>query len=129
MGKTTQKLKDALKNIEEANTLRATAKELEDSPCNDPLGAKFMRMDADELEAKAQQALQIPVEALPSIGTGGELTISKECAVESPSLVNTVEKPVQNVMGKRLELKGGLEIYLEGLKRKKPPGSSPRRLF
>lgn len=112
MGKTTKKVKDALKNIEEANTLRATAKELEDSPCNDPLGAKFMRMDADELEAKAQQALQIPVEALPSIGTGGELTISKECAVESPSLVNTVEKP-DNVTAEasrdRLQLTLGLD--------------------
>ena len=90
MATTKEKMKTAAKDLEEAKTLRASAQELEDFPCNDPLGAKFMRMDAEELEKKAREALLIPEEESPAIGTGGELTMSREYAVATPSLVNSI---------------------------------------
>jgi len=93
MATSKESMTDAMNNITEAKTLRATAKELESPPCSDPLGASFMRLDADNLEGEARESLQIGENDLPNIGTGGELTITKEQAVETPKLVNTVDKP------------------------------------
>ncbi len=93
MATSKESMTDAINNITEAETLRATAKELESPPCSDPLGASFMRLDADNLEGEARESLQIDERDLPQVGTGGELTITKEQAVETPKLVNTVDKP------------------------------------
>tara|TARA_Y100000294_G_scaffold140947_1_gene134827 strand:- start:1302 stop:2009 length:708 start_codon:yes stop_codon:yes gene_type:complete len=93
MTKSKEKIKVVLNDLAEAKTLRATAKELESPPCNDPLGAAFMRQDADCLEYQAKKELQINESSLPQVGTGGELTISNEQAIESPKLINTVDKP------------------------------------
>ncbi len=90
MPKTKFKVQKALMDIGEAKSLSASAKELEGF---DPLGAKFMRMDADLLEEKAQNLLRIPKQQHPAMGVGGELTLSKEYAAETPSLANTVEQP------------------------------------
>lgn len=90
MPETKLKVQKALIDIGEAKSLRASAKELEGF---DPLGAKFMGMDADLLEEKAQNVLRIPKEQRPAIGVGGELTLSKEYAAETSSLANTVEQP------------------------------------
>jgi hypothetical protein len=88
-----KQVEEAINNITEAKTLRATAKELESPPCGDPLGASFMRLDADSLEDEARKSLQINEKDLPEVGAGGELTITKEQAIEVPKLINTVDKP------------------------------------
>jgi hypothetical protein len=93
MIKSREKVKKALSDLAEAKTLRASAKELKSAPCNDPLGAAFMRQDAENLEYAAKQDLQINERNIPQVGTGGELTISNEQAIESPKLINTVDKP------------------------------------
>jgi len=93
MKKNKSKVKTALKDLAEAKTLRAAAKELRSAPCNDPLGAAFMYQDADSLENQAKIDLLINESNIPQVGTGGELTISDEQAIESPKLINTVDKP------------------------------------
>jgi hypothetical protein len=93
MATSKESMTEAINDITEAETLRAAAKELESPPCSDPLGASFMRLDADNLEGKARESLQIGEKDLPQVGTGGELTITKEQAIETPNLVNTVDKP------------------------------------
>jgi hypothetical protein len=93
MTKSKEKVKKALNDLAEAKTLRASANELNSSPCNDPLGAAFMRQDADSLEYQAKKDIQINKSNTPEVGTGGELTISDEQAIESPKLINTVDKP------------------------------------
>jgi hypothetical protein len=93
MATSKEKVEEAINNITEAKTLRATAKELESLPCGDPLGASFMRLDADSLEDEARKSLQINEKDLPQVGAGGELTITKEQAIEAPKLINTVDKP------------------------------------
>jgi hypothetical protein len=93
MAKSKERVKNALTNLAEAKTLRATAKELSSEPCNDKLGAAFMRMDADCLEDQARKDLQISENNTPQVGTGGELTITDEQVIESPKLINTVDKP------------------------------------
>ena len=93
MAKSKERVKNALTNLAEAKTLRATAKELNSVPCSDPLGAAFMRMDAESLEDQARKDLQINKNNIPQVGAGGELTISNEQAIESPKLINTVDRP------------------------------------
>ena len=93
MTKSKKKIENALNDLTEAKTLRASAKELESSPCHDPLGASFMRMDANSLEDGAKKALQIKKNDLPLVGAGGELSLTKEQEIETPALINTVDKP------------------------------------
>ena len=93
MAKSKERVKNALTNLAEAKTLRATAKELSSESCNDQLGAAFMRMDAESLEDQARQDLLINENNIPQIGAGGELAISDEKAIGSPKLINTVDKP------------------------------------
>jgi hypothetical protein len=93
MTKSKEKVKKALNDLAEVQTLRATAKELESAPCNDALGAAFMRQDADSLEYQAKKDLQANESNIHQVVTGGELTISDEQALESPKLINTVNKP------------------------------------
>jgi hypothetical protein len=93
MATSKEKVEEAVNNITEAESLRASAKELESPPCGDPLGASFMRLDADNLEYEAKKSLQINEKDLPDVGAGGELTITKEQAIEAPKLINTVDKP------------------------------------
>lgn len=93
MATSKESMTEAINNITEAKTLRATAKELESPPCSDPLGASFMRLDADSLEDEARKSLHINEKDLPQVGTGGELTITKEQTIEAPKLINTVDKP------------------------------------
>ncbi len=93
MSKPKDKLKKALRDKVEVKNLRATANELESPPCVDTLGASFMRLDADELEEQVQEAIKIPENEHPTVGCGGELSLSKERAEEIPALVNTVDKP------------------------------------
>ena len=93
MTKSKKKIENALNDLTEAKTLRASAKELESSPCHDPLGASFMRMDANSLEDGAKKALQIKKNDLPLVGAGGELSLTKEQEIEIPALINTVDKP------------------------------------
>ena len=93
MATSKESMTEAINNRTEAKTLRATAKELESPPCSDPLGASFMRLDADNLEDEARKSLHINEKDLPQVGTGGELTITKEQTIEAPKLINTVDKP------------------------------------
>jgi len=93
MTKSKKKIENALNDLSEAKTLRASAKELESSPCHDPLGASFMRMDANSLEDGAKKALQIKKNDPPLVGAGGELSLTKEQEIEIPALINTVDKP------------------------------------
>ena len=93
MTKSKKKIENALNDLTEAKTLRASAKELASSPCHDPLGASFMRMDANSLEDGAKKALQIKKNDLPLVGAGGELSLTKEQEIETPALINTVDKP------------------------------------
>lgn len=92
MSKRKNQVRTALKGLAEAKSLRATAKELESSPCNDRLGASFMRMDADKLEHEAMKDIEIKEESVQK-GVGGELTLGKEQELELPGLVNTVDNP------------------------------------
>jgi hypothetical protein len=75
----------------EAQSLRATAEELEARPTPDPLAAEFMRDDAAELEASAADALAL--DTLPPIGAGGELVPAGEQIKRGGNFIDTVEQP------------------------------------
>jgi len=76
----------------EAQSLRATAEELEARSTPDPLAAHFMRDDAAELEASAADVLAL--DTPPQVGAGGELVPAGEQIKHGGgNFIDTVEQP------------------------------------
>mgnify|MGYP005661243893 FL=1 len=75
----------------EAQSLRATAEELETRSTPDPFAAQFMRDDAAGLEVSAAGALTL--DAPPPVGTGGELVPAGEQIKRGGNFIDTVKRP------------------------------------
>ena len=97
--------RDALRLKSGAARKRAVAVDL---ATYDPTGARFERMEARDMDARADAFLELPSSAAPKPGHGGELGLLPEAARRLPGLVDTtrgnVDRIIAGASADRLEL-------------------------
>ena len=88
-------MKEKKSSVENALLKKASAErkrnEADYFSSSDPMRARLGRSEADKLDGKADEVLNLCFP--PEIGTGGELVPSHERAIESQGIIDTVREP------------------------------------